>query len=198
MFTFLNRYILVVFLLTPTCLVAQNRQDTLSAGYTDTPAEKNSDSLYSDESADDNLSLPVADSSSPAPKKLREVPAKQVKLFRDDPEYAYANDPEYWRKEPYREPGVFFRILFSSTLRWALLTFVALLILYGIYRLAKENNFISTERFRKLQSNSIELRTAQLSLIDTQDKLINALFRAKLAEISIRLLAGELSAQPGN
>jgi len=141
MFTFLNRYILVVFLLTPTCLVAQNRQDTLSAGYTDTPAEKNSDSLYSDESADDNLSLPVADSSSPAPKKLREVPAKQVKLFRDDPEYAYANDPEYWRKEPYREPGVFFRILFSSTLRWALLTFVALLILYGIYRLAKENNF---------------------------------------------------------
>jgi hypothetical protein len=40
------------------------------------------------------------------------------------------------------------------------------------------------------------LRTAQLSLIDTQDKLINALFRAKLAEISIRLLAGELSAQP--
>jgi len=64
--------------------------------------------------------------------------------------------------------------------------------------LAKENNFISTERFRKLQSNSIELRTAQLSLIDTQDKLINALFRAKLAEISIRLLAGELAAQPVN
>ena len=64
--------------------------------------------------------------------------------------------------------------------------------------LAKENNFISTERFRKLQSNSIELRTAQLSLIDTQDKLINALFRAKLAEISIRLLAGELAVQPTN
>lgn len=59
--------------------------------------------------------------------------------------------------------------------------------------LAKENNFISTERFRKLQSNSIELRTAQLSLIDAQDKLINALFRAKLAEISIKLLAGELA-----
>ena len=62
--------------------------------------------------------------------------------------------------------------------------------------LAKENNFISTERFRKLQSNSIELRTAQLSLIDAQDKLINALFRAKLAEISIKLLAGELAIQP--
>jgi len=62
--------------------------------------------------------------------------------------------------------------------------------------LAKENNFISTERFRKLQSNSIELRTAQLSLIDAQDKLINALFRAKLAEISIKLLAGELAIPP--
>src|SRR5580765_1173165 len=141
MFTFLNRYILVVFLLAPACLAAQYREDTLSSGYTDTPVEKNSDSLYSDESADDSLDTPVADSTSLAEKKLREVPAKQVNLFRDDPEYAYANDPEYWRKEPYREPGVFFRILFSSTLRWTLLTVFALLILYGIYRLAKENNF---------------------------------------------------------
>ena len=31
-------------------------------------------------------------------------------------------------------------------------------------KLAEENNFISTERFRKLQGNSIELRQAQESL----------------------------------
>ena len=62
----------------------------------------------------------------------------------------------------------------------------------GSLKLAQENNFIATERFRKLQSNSIELRQAQLSLIEAQNRLINAQFRAKLAAISILLIAGEL------
>jgi outer membrane protein len=58
--------------------------------------------------------------------------------------------------------------------------------------LATENNFISTERFRKLQSNSIELRQAQLSLIEAQNRLINAQYRAKIAETSIMLIAGDM------
>jgi len=57
---------------------------------------------------------------------------------------------------------------------------------------AEENNFIATERFKKLQSNSIELRQAQLSLIDAQDRLINAEFRAKVAETTIEFLSGEV------
>lgn len=59
-------------------------------------------------------------------------------------------------------------------------------------RLAKENNFISTERFRKLQSNSIELRQAQLSLSEAQDRYINAAFRAKVAASTLQLLAGDV------
>ena len=61
--------------------------------------------------------------------------------------------------------------------------------------LAKENNFISTERFRKLQSNSIELRQAQLSLIEAQDRYINAAYRAKVAAATLQLLAGEVVVQ---
>ena len=60
-------------------------------------------------------------------------------------------------------------------------------------RLAKENNFISTERFKKLQSNSIELRQAQLSLSEAQDRYINAAFRAKVAASTLQLLAGEVT-----
>jgi outer membrane protein TolC len=59
-------------------------------------------------------------------------------------------------------------------------------------KLAEENEFISSERFKKLQGNSIELRQAQLSLIEAQDRLINARFRAKLAATTIQFLAGEL------
>lgn len=62
-------------------------------------------------------------------------------------------------------------------------------------KLAKENNFISTERFRKLQSNSIELRQAQLSLIEAQDRYINAAYRAKVAAATLQLLAGEVVVQ---
>ena len=59
-------------------------------------------------------------------------------------------------------------------------------------KLASENNFIATERFRKLQSNSIELRQAQVSLTDAQDRYINAQYRAKLAATTIQFLAGEV------
>jgi outer membrane protein TolC len=59
-------------------------------------------------------------------------------------------------------------------------------------RIAEENNFISTERFKKLQGNTIELRQANLSLIDAQDRLINAEFRVKIAAITIQLIIGEV------
>jgi outer membrane protein len=62
-------------------------------------------------------------------------------------------------------------------------------------KIAEENNFISTERFKKLQGNTIELRTAQLSLIEAQDRYINALFREKVAATAIQLILGEVGAE---
>jgi outer membrane protein TolC len=62
-------------------------------------------------------------------------------------------------------------------------------------RIATENNFIATERFRKLQGNSIELRQAQLSLIQAQDRYINALFRQKIATSTIQLILGEVGSE---
>lgn len=59
-------------------------------------------------------------------------------------------------------------------------------------KLAEENNFISTERFRKLQGNSIELRQAQQSLSETQDRFIDARYRAVVAATSMQLIAGEV------
>ena len=60
-------------------------------------------------------------------------------------------------------------------------------------KLAEENNMISTERFRKLQSNSIELRQAQLSLIEAQDKFIDAQYQAQIAVSTLLFLSGEIS-----
>ena len=60
-------------------------------------------------------------------------------------------------------------------------------------KLAEENNFISTERFRKLVSNSIELRQAQLSLIEAETRYINAQFRAQVAVTTLQFLTGEIN-----
>jgi outer membrane protein TolC len=60
-------------------------------------------------------------------------------------------------------------------------------------KLAEENNMIATERFKKLQSNSIELRQAQLSLIQAQDRYIEAQYRAQLGAMTLKFLAGEIT-----
>jgi outer membrane protein TolC len=62
-------------------------------------------------------------------------------------------------------------------------------------KFAEENNMISTERFKKLQSNSIELRQAQLSLIEAQDRFINAQYRAQIAAYTLQYITGEISKQ---
>lgn len=62
-------------------------------------------------------------------------------------------------------------------------------------QIAAENNNIATERFKKLQGNSIELRQAQLSLIQAQDRYIEALYRQKLAATSIQLILGEVGSE---
>jgi outer membrane protein TolC len=59
-------------------------------------------------------------------------------------------------------------------------------------QLAEENNSIAMERFRKLQSNSIELRQSELSVVDVRTRFINAQFRAKVAEMQMKLLVGEV------
>ena len=60
-------------------------------------------------------------------------------------------------------------------------------------KLIEENNMIATERFRKLTITSLELRQVQLDFINGQTRYINALFQAKLAEVEMKLLAGDLN-----
>jgi outer membrane protein len=60
-------------------------------------------------------------------------------------------------------------------------------------KLSQENIFIATERFRQLNITSVELRQVQISYIEAQNRLYNALYQAKLAEAQIALLTGEIS-----
>jgi outer membrane protein TolC len=58
--------------------------------------------------------------------------------------------------------------------------------------LAKENLYITLETFKRGATTFIELRTAQQSLADAYNRLINARYLAKLAETELMRLNGSL------
>lgn len=58
--------------------------------------------------------------------------------------------------------------------------------------LAKENLYITLESFKRGANTFIELRTAQQSLADAYNRLINARFLAKIAETELMRLNGSL------
>jgi hypothetical protein len=74
---------------------------------------------------------------------LRRLPDTLVYRWQQDPKYAYANDPEYWKLRS-QQPGSFnlwfFRVLNSKAFRYTMLTLLAALLLYAIVRIMMDNN----------------------------------------------------------
>jgi hypothetical protein len=141
MIKFLSFYLLFFLFCGVFCLVAQDKKDTLVTNSLDTGQATSIDPGTTAESMNKSRYRPVADSLFSPSGLVREVPAKEVNSLKKNPDYAYANDPAFWRTAAPPEPGMLFRILFSRTLGWILLTLTAGLVLYGIYQLAIENHF---------------------------------------------------------
>lgn len=59
--------------------------------------------------------------------------------------------------------------------------------------LAKENIMIATERYKRLNITSVELRQIQISYNDARNRLYNALYQAKIAEATVALLSGDIA-----
>lgn len=58
--------------------------------------------------------------------------------------------------------------------------------------IAAQNILIATERYKKLNITSVELRQIQISYNDIKNRLYNASYQAKMAEASIALLMGDI------
>lgn len=71
---------------------------------------------------------------------FREVSRREVNSYLKNPNYAYANEPEYWRREAPPKPGIFTKLFGSRLFQWIIFILLAGIFLYGIYQLAKENN----------------------------------------------------------
>ncbi|HTB25887.1 MAG TPA: DUF4129 domain-containing protein [Puia sp.] len=84
---------------------------------------------------------------------FREVSQRQVNSYLKNPDYAYANEPDYWRQESPPNPGIFTKLFGSRLFQWIIFILFAGIFLYGIYQLAKENNLRWLKR-RSIQNNS--------------------------------------------
>jgi hypothetical protein len=94
--------------------------------------------------SDDSLYMPVKDSSYLNAYALREVSQPKVDKWLADRDYEYANDPEYWKKDKIQNnttPSSFWNFLRNKFIQWILFLAVIAVIVFGIFLLARENNF---------------------------------------------------------
>jgi hypothetical protein len=89
---------------------------------------------------------------------FRHLPDSLVRTFRVDKDFAYANDPDYWKKPKKREPEKtpwqenLFRFLSGNWFRYFLYVLMGGILAYALYRILKENNwdiFSRTARGKK-------------------------------------------------
>jgi hypothetical protein len=84
------------------------------------------------------------------PATLRSIPDSVVRIWQKDKDFAYANDPAYWRpKEIDRSPNWLDRLLVSDGFRYFLLLLMGAILIYALVRIIADNNlrlFYTTPR----------------------------------------------------
>jgi hypothetical protein len=94
--------------------------------------------------SEDSLYMPVKNSSFLNTYVLREVLQTKEDRYLADRDYEYANDPAYWKKDHLQNdtgPSLFTRLVRNKVFQWILFLLVIAVVFYGIFQLARENNF---------------------------------------------------------
>ena len=136
--------------------------------------------------------IPLVENSEYLPsEKLRGIPQKRVDQYIYDPDYAYANDSDYWKTTVPEKPGLVGRFLYSKPLRWLLFILLTGLVLFGIYQLARENNFRGFIRSRPgMTTKNYEFETGEGILFDEsiQKYQANGNYRLAIRYLYLKLI----------
>lgn len=147
------RILLIFYVSSPGTVYSQEQSDSSVSTGDSVTVQTDSSSIMDSSGAtrdaaqtylsDDSLYLPVKDSVYLNTFVLRQVPLRDVNKYLADRDYEYANDPEYWTKDKIQNtnPSSFWNFLRNKTFQWIIFLLVMTVIIYGIFMLAKENNF---------------------------------------------------------
>lgn len=112
--------------------------DTIVVGAGEPVFRPHEDTSYTAAPGTENTSDPAE-----RPPTLRSVPDTTTGRWQRNPVFAYANDPEYWKKRPQQQNTFSLwlaRLLVSKGFRYTILTLLGGLLLFAIVRIAMENN----------------------------------------------------------
>ena len=166
MYKFIVRIFLIFLVSFPGVVYSQERTDSTVRDGDSVLAETDSSSSLVDSSgvttggtvtyaAEDSLYMPVKDSLYLNTYVFREVLQSKVDKYLADRDYEYANDPAYWKKNKIQNdtgPSLFSRLIGNKVFQWILFLLVIGVVIYGIFQLARENNFRwFSRRSEKLQ-----------------------------------------------
>jgi hypothetical protein len=83
----------------------------------------------------------------PEPVVLRQVPDSIIKMLQQRKEFAYANDPAYWQREPAPEPGWIDWLASRDWFRYMILAVMVLVLLFVLVKIVFANKlFTSSSR----------------------------------------------------
>jgi hypothetical protein len=105
--------------------------------------------------ASEQYFLPISDTGALSTAPTRKVNQRTVNSYLKNPDYAYANDPEYWRIRTAKRQGGVSKFIDIRSFQWLVFIIIMGVLLYGIYHLAKENNFKWFIRNKKLHNTGI-------------------------------------------
>lgn len=114
-------------------------QDTVAIHYDTTRVREEMDSTAAGKGADEEASGHVTEKTDSV--IVRSIPDSVRERWRNDKDFAYANDPGYWRREYRQEsPTWSDRLLSSRWLGYSLLFVLGCILLYAIIRIISDNN----------------------------------------------------------
>ena len=117
--------------------------------------------------------------------ELRHIPPSKIRSYQAEETFAYANDPAYWQREKPKDPdGINF------VLWWRIFLIICgAFLIYGIYRLSKEN---FTGLFqRKPRHSAIGEKTEpeeELLTVDELEKRLGVAIATRDFRAAVRLL----------
>ena len=112
--------------------------DTIRVGAVETTAGTHVDTSFAAAPESESTTSPTDRSPS-----LRTLPDSTVRRWQRDPDFAYANDPAYWKTRPPQSNSfavALGRFLSSRGFRYTVLILLGALLLFAIVRIAMENN----------------------------------------------------------
>jgi hypothetical protein len=172
-------------------LHAQSVNDSLSAD--STASQPVADSGQNPKNNASDWVRPVLDSSFHFYDTVRRVSGDQIKSYVLNPDYAYANDSDYWKKEKIGQPLFHLDFLRSAWFHTGIFVVVMALVLWGIYQLLKESSFGIFKR--KRTQSPISGSQEALKPEEDYDKAIQRLqgegdYRLAIRVLYLRLIGG--------